>query len=192
MDLEYIDSSGKKKTIKENAFFIEDVKEMAKRNNCKEWTGGRPHTEYTNRKQMTLLAVFEYMIGNTDWSVPVRHNIRTIRNKDDTTALAFSVPYDFDYCGLVNTEYAIPDELLNIQTVLERVYRGFPRTMGELDEALGLFNKQKENIFSLINNFDPLYPRNKKDMIEYLESFYSLIKDREEVKSIFIDHARKE
>ncbi len=190
LDLEYLDSSGKKKPVKEYAFFIEDVKEMAKRNNAKEWTDGRPHTESVNRELMTLTAVFEYMIGNTDWSVPVRHNIKTIRSRADTTERPFAVPYDFDYSGLVNTEYAIPDEMLNTSSVLERVYRGFPRTMEELNEVLELFKKQKENIYSLINNFNLLTPANKKSMIEYLESFYSLLKKPKDVKYIFIDNAR--
>jgi hypothetical protein len=192
LDLEYKDSSGKKRPMHNYAFFIEDAKEMARRNNCKEWTKGRPHTEQTNRRQMTLLALFEYMIGNTDWAVPVRHNIKTIISKDNITEKPFSVPYDFDYCGLVNAEYAIPDEILNITSVVERVYRGFPRSMEELNEVLTIFNEQKENIYSLINGFELLNSTNKKRMINYLEEFYSVIKNPYEVKLAFIENARKE
>ena len=163
---------------------------MAKRNNCKDWTAGRPNTEYTDRNQMLLVALFEYMIGNTDWSVPVRHNIRTIRLKDDSLASPFSVPYDFDYSGLVNTDYAVPDPMLNIETVVERVYRGYPRTMDELNEAFKVFNSKKEEIYSLINNFKLLESNTKKSMIQYLDEFYKIIQKPNEVKSIFIQGAR--
>lgn len=192
LDLDYQDSSGSKKTIRDYAFFIEDIKDLAKRNNCKEFTGPITHTEKSNRKQMTLLAIFEYMIGNTDWAVPVRHNIKAIQLKGDSTAKPYCIPYDLDYAGLVNATYAVPDPLLNTETVLQRVYRGFPRTMDELSEVLDVFKKQKENIYSLINNFNPLTTRNKKNMIDYLEEFFKIIDDPKDVNSIFIKNARTE
>lgn len=189
LDVNYVDS-GNKKSFKNYAFLLEDVKEMAKRNNCKDWTAGRPNTEYTDRNQMLLVALFEYMIGNTDWSVPVRHNIRTIRLKDDSLASPFSVPYDFDYSGLVNTDYAVPDPMLNIETVVERVYRGYPRTMDELNEVFKVFNAKKEEIYSLINDFKLLESNTKKSMIQYLDEFYKIIQKPNDVKAIFIQGAR--
>ncbi len=72
LNLSYRDSSGKKKTINQHAFIVEDIKELAKRNTCDDWTDRKFNTERTDRRQMTTVAVFEYMIGNTDWSVPVR------------------------------------------------------------------------------------------------------------------------
>ena len=66
LDMSYVDSSGKKKTVNELAFFLEDEKEMAKRNNAKISEVGRPNTESTDRNQMTMVAIFEYMIGNTE------------------------------------------------------------------------------------------------------------------------------
>ena len=32
----------------------------------------------TNRNMMTMVAIFQYMIGNTDWAVPNEHNIKLI------------------------------------------------------------------------------------------------------------------
>jgi hypothetical protein len=189
-EVTYVDSSGKKKPFHNYAFFLEDVKEMAKRNNCREFSKGNTKTETTDRKQMTLVALFEYMIGNTDWSVTGKHNIRTIIPRNDSGARPIAVPYDFDYAGLVNTNYAVPDPLLGTKSVVERVYRGYPRTMEELNEALEIFKKQKDSIFFLINNFDLLSKSNKKEMTLYLEKFYDLIKDQRDVKYTFIDGAR--
>ena len=189
-EVTYIDSNTKKKPFKAYAFFIEDVKEMAKRNKCREYTAGKPKAEMTDRKQMTLVALFQYMIGNTDWSVTGKHNIKTIVSREVPTAKPYAVPYDFDYSGLVNTAYAIPDPLLEIKSVTERMYRGFPRTMEELNESLAVFNKQKDSIFSLINNFELLSKKNKKNMIDYLDEFYSSIKDPRDVRYIFINGAR--
>lgn len=192
LQINYKDSSEKKSSFTEHAFFTEDAKELGKRNDCKEWAKGKINTESTDRKQMTLVALFEYMIGNTDWSVPGNHNIKFIQSKEDSTSKPFAVPYDFDYSGIVNTEYAVPDPLLNTETVLQRVYRGYPRSMEELNIALGIFKEQKEKIFALVNNFELLNAKNKKYMIEYLESFYALIKNPKDIKNIFIDNARTE
>ena len=104
--MNYEDVNGKKKAMSQYAFFIEDIKAMAKRNKCKEYTKGKVTTEGTNRAQMTLVSVFEYMIGNTDWAVPVNHNIRLIYPKADSTAAPYAIAYDFDFSGLVNADYA--------------------------------------------------------------------------------------
>ena len=190
LDVNYVDSGTSKKSFKNYAFFLEDVKDMARRNNCKDWIVGRPNTEYTDRNQMLMVALFEYMIGNTDWSVPVRHNIKTIRLKDDSLASPFSVPYDFDYSGLVNTDYAVPDPMLNTVSVVERVYRGYPRTMDELNDAFKVFNSKKEEIYLLINNFKLLENNTKKSMIQYLDEFYKIIQKPNDVRAIFIQGAR--
>jgi hypothetical protein len=190
LNVDYKDSNGNKSNFIEPAFFTEDAKDMAKRNKCIEWKKGKLATESTNRKQMTMVAIFEFMIGNTDWSVPGDHNILLIQSKEDSASVPFVVPYDFDYSGLVNTDYAIPDPLLNTEKVQDRVYRGYERTMGELNESLEIFKQQKEKIYALINNFEPLVARNKKGMISYLDEFYKIINNPKEVKYNFIDKAR--
>ena len=187
------DSRGKKKPFTQYAFLVESVNAMAKRNNCKEWKGPNIATEGTERQQMTLVAVFEYMIGNTDWSVPGNHNIRLIYSKADSVSKKpYAVPYDFDYSGLVNTDYAIPTPELGIDNVRQRLYRGFPRTMEELQNVLKIFNEQKEKIYSLIQNFEPLSSQSKKDMIGYLDDFYKTINNSRLVQYEFIDKARSE
>jgi len=188
--LTYEDSRGKKKPFTGYAFFVEDVDAMAKRNHCKEWKNGKIFTENTNRNQMTMVAVFQYMIGNTDWAVPNGHNIKLIYPKKDSIARPYVVPYDFDYAGLVNADYAIPDPALGTESVVERVYRGFPRTMSELQTVFQIYNQQKENIYALIRNFEPLSSKNKKEMIYYLDDFYQTINDRRKAELTFIDNAR--
>jgi hypothetical protein len=130
------------------------------------------------------------MIGNTDWSVPNTHNIKLIFARKDEQALPFAVPYDFDYCGLVDASYAIPNEVIGTEKITERVYRGFPRTMEELQQSLALFRDKKSAIYSLINGFTLITERNRKIMISYLDDFYKTINNENSVKNIFIDKAR--
>ena len=191
LHVNYEDDKGKKKPFMQYAFVIEDIAEMARRNHCKEWKGSI-NTESTDRKHTTLVSIYEYLIANTDWAVPVSHNIKLLHLKKDSSSVPFIVAYDFDYAVLVNAEYAVPDEKLDIESVTQRLYRGFPRTMLELEEAFKIFNAQKDSIYSLIRNFEPLSSRNRKDMISYIDDFYKIINDKSMAKSVFIENARKE
>ena len=192
LKITFEDSLGKKKPMNEYAFLMEDEKDLASRNNCTDWKKGDIGDQGTDRHQMTTVALFEYMIGNTDWSVFAGHNIKLLLSKTDSFQHFYPVPYDFDYSGFVNTNYATPDPRLNISSVRERVYRGYPRTIEELDEALEVFKNQKNNIYSLINNFQLLNSRDKKDLTFYLDQFFDLINHPEQVKDAFIRNARRD
>ncbi len=191
LNLNYQDSAARKKVITEHAFLIEDIKDVAKRNDCTEWAKTKVATEMTDRKQMTIVALFEYMIGNTDWAVPVSHNTKLLLPKE-AGARPLVVPYDFDYSGLAGTDYAIPDEKLGIESVQERLYRGFSRTMEELNEALAVFKAQKENIYATINNFKLLDRTSKNEMTNYLDGFFNMINNPASVREAFIVNARKQ
>ena len=191
LNINIIDTTGKKKTIKENAFLVERMKDLAKRNDCSVVKKKNISYNATDRQQMTLVDIFEYMIGNTDWGVSTSHNIRLLHSKSDSLSLAYVIPYDFDYSGLINADYAKPNPKLNISNVQERLYRGFPRTINEINEALNLFKKQESNFYSLINNCSLLNSRTKKNLTDYLDSFFDLIKNPDDVYNTFVRNARK-
>jgi hypothetical protein len=188
----YKDTRNKMKPFSQYAFFIEDDDDMARRNDCIKKEDKGVQTESTERNTMTKVAVFEYFISNGDWSVPGNHNTKLIYPKNNKTALPYVVPYDFDHSGLVNASYATPNEILGTESVTERVYRGFPRTMEELQAVFDVFIKQKENINDLIMNFTLLKERTRKQIVDYLGEFYKTINSKNQVKAIFIDNARRE
>jgi hypothetical protein len=110
--------------------------------------------------------------------------------RDSANAKPYAIPYDFDYSGLVNAEYAVPDEQLGTTTVRDRVYRGFPRTQEEINAASQLFMAKKAEIYDLINNFGQLEKRDKDDMIRFLDDFFKVVSDPRRAKQEFIDNAR--
>ena len=192
MNISFKDLAGKRKPYTQYAFMIEDVDDMAKRNQMVEVEGTRYNTEQTNRDQMTLVTLFEYLIGNTDWSVPAYHNIKLIGPKDDKNVRPYVVAYDFDICGFVDPPYATIDEQLqnSISTVRERLNRGFPRTMEELKIAVKLFNDKKEKIIGLIKNNEYLNSKEKSRTIDYVEDFYKTINNDRELNKIFVEGGR--
>ena len=64
------------------------------------------------------MAVFEYLIGNTDWSV----SIFTKLIASDSLSLPNAVPYDFDHAGIVSAPYPKPAEARQLISVRERRY----------------------------------------------------------------------
>ena len=186
----YIDTKGRNKPFTQYAFLIEDDGDMARRNNCKKKEHGQYLTEATDRNTMTMVSIFQYMISNTDWAVPNNHNVKLIFDRNNEAAPPHVVPYDFDYCGLVDASYAIPHEIIGTEKVTERVYRGFPRTIEEIQITLDVFRQKKSAIYSQINNFNLLSARIKKTMTDFLDEFFELIENKSRVKSVFVDNAR--
>lgn len=188
--LKFQDSQNKLKPYTQFGFLMEDVDDMAERNGCKEVDSPVFLTEQTDRQQMTMVALFEYMIGNTDWSVPNYHNVKLIRPASEPSAKPYVVPYDFDYSGLVNTAYAIPAPELGIEKVTDRLYRGFPRTLDEVQKTLQVFLNKKDSILSIVKNFELIKPRKREEMLGYLDDFYKIISDRRSVEYTFVSNAR--
>jgi hypothetical protein len=111
--------------------------------------------------------------------------------KDLPNAAPVPVPYDFDYCGLVNASYASPGEILPISHVRERYYMGSERTEAEIMAVIELFRKNKLSVYQIIENCAFLSKDGKKDMTNFLESFFRMIEKKDDVVDAFITNARK-
>lgn len=185
MRITYKDSKEKIKSYTQYAFLIEDIKDVCTRNNCVEPNKKTFNLGATNRPHTTLVSMFQYMIGNTDWSLPNFHNVKLIVPKTDTLAPSYIIPYDFDYTGLVNAHYALPQEQFGNTSLRERVYRGSPRTTEEIQQVIDIFKEKRERILYYINDFPLLGSRAKRDIVMYLEEFYKTINNKNSLRSIF-------
>lgn len=122
-----------------------------------------------------LLGVFQYFIGNTDWSVPGRHNIELLRRNDTTWAL----PYDFDWAGAIATRYARPASVLPTRSVRERIYLGLCQNAPLMEPVLARFEALRDSIAGLYHSVPGLDPRIVRRTLDYYEEFYRTIRDRE-------------
>ena len=130
-----------------------------------------------NRMQpdkLDVFSLFQYMVGNSDYSVYGRHNVKILGLPGFGSRGYTPVPYDFDYTGLVNTYYAVPDENLGITSVRERCYLGPCRNDEAFLAAIAHINQYREDIFQLVNSFEYLDQKNKKEVITYLEDYFIL------------------
>jgi hypothetical protein len=184
----YADAEGKLDTLKKVAILLEPTKQMADRNDCKELEISNIHQTRTSKHKTTVMAIFQYMIGNTDWSVWVQHNIKLL--KEENSDLPIVVPYDFDWSGLVDAPYAVPNEVLPIETVRTRLYRGFCQPDAELQPALDEFRQRKEEIYQTCNSVPFLSEKELKKILKYMDDFFKIIENPKKVKSEFHQKCR--
>jgi hypothetical protein len=133
-----------------------------------------------------LVGVFQYMIGNVDWSAAHLHNAEIVR---DSTFTYLLVPYDFDYAGAVNAQYAVPDPRLNLASVRQRLFRGHCAPPEAFAQVAALFRAKKDAIYALYR--DPvgrlLRPQLARETLAYFDEFYRILESPASVRREFVD-----
>jgi len=179
-----LDDASKKKQTNFYGILLEDEKQMAKRNNLviTERTLLKPQNTETDA--FLTMAVFQYMIGNTDWSVQYQQNIKLLATSP--SAVPTTVPYDFDHSGMVNAPYAHPAEELQMRSVMERRYRGYCiNDMKQFDDVITLFNQLKKGFYAVYSNCSFIDAKYIKTITKYLDEFYATINNPKELKKAF-------
>jgi hypothetical protein len=142
------------------------------------------------RPVMNPMSVFQFMIGNTDWHVPNMHNIKYITLDDKSIPSPIPVPYDFDYAGFVNTNYAVPHENIPIENIRERYFMGTCMTDEEISVVVNRFNESKDEIYDIVEQCSALQKFNVTSSISYLNDFYVIINDEKLVKKYLLANCK--
>jgi hypothetical protein len=158
---------------------------MAKRNNARYFKINNI-TNYTlDSTKNSFLSVFQFMIGNTDFSFTADHNAKRILPKSGPS---IGVPYDFDYAGIVNTHYAIPIPEAETTSTKDRFYQGYCQSPQVFAQIFARFKRHKQEIFSLYKNFPLIGKTYKKKTFKFLEKFYKIINTPRLFKRYVLDN----
>jgi hypothetical protein len=191
LKINYIDTFKPKKPLTQFGFIIEPLEMVAARTNSSEVISLAVNQTNITPKTMNRVAIFNYMVGNYDWSVQGQHNVKVIKSlKYDPSGLGMAIPYDFDLTGLVNASYAIPSDAMGIKSIRDRLFLGICRTKEEFMVAIKEFSDKKEEFFKVINDFPYLNQNAKKDMINYLEEFFKDIDNQNTLIDIFLKNCK--
>ena len=172
VQMKYIDTGRKDKVTENWAFMIEPEEMLIKRLDLFAIENDKLSMKLMLPEHMDRVAMFNYMIGNADYSVTGLHNIKIMGLKEINAQGFIPVPYDFDYSGIVDAFYAEPGENLGIESVTDRYYLGACREIEEYQSTIDYFNSKKDEIMDLIISFPYLEMKDKKPIIEYIEEFY--------------------
>ena len=177
VDVNYIERGGKQ-LGHGPAFFVERKKNLAKRNGLKSASNvNRLAPDQLDGMQASLLNLFQYMIGNTDYSL-IRsiepreccHNAKLLISKERHY---FPVVYDFDNSGLINASYAHVADNLSIRRVTTRLYRGYCRDRSTLAAANRLIQQHKQQILSLFADDEVLNKSGKVRALKFLTTSFN-------------------
>jgi hypothetical protein len=182
VSVELYDTKKKKSTSPFYGILLEEDHQMAKRNQDV-LIKRQLRPEQTDSTAFLKMAMFEYLVGNTDWSVQYQ-NIKLIG--PDSLAIPVPVPYDFDHAGLVSPPYAKPAEELLMNSVRDRRYRGYCiPNMGKYEEVISLYNKVKPDIYKLYTTCTLLDAKYVSSTIKYFDEFYEIINNPAAFKKEF-------
>ena len=178
--------TGKDNEVTEDWAFIQEPDELlALRLKGKMIENDRLSMNSMNAEVMNSLSMSQYMIGNADYAVTGSYKLNFLVSNSENPSGFLPVPYDFDYSGLVNTDYAIPGkalESIGLTSVRERYYLGPCRPEKVHNETIQKLAQFEAEIKQYIKDFKYLDEKEKDDMIAYLDSYF-----KESKESGFID-----
>jgi len=177
------DLSKQQKTMQSYGFLIENEDELKTRIKGKkvEIESAALTPEHFLPAQYDLMTMFQFMIGHTDWNVRGKNNLKITQVAGDN--LPSAIPFDFDFAGIVNSEYAVPHEQLPIKNVTERFFLGKCRDKEAFKATVQQFKDKKQAILGLVSNFKYLSAKSKTEMRTYLESFFEIIESSKMLKN---------
>jgi len=167
-----------------DGLFVEDEGEIADRMGVKVIEVGKVMAPALDKETYVRMTFFQYMIGNTDWSIPNKHNIEMIK----VPGIAKIVPlaYDFDYAALVGTPYAVPHESLPIKSIYERYFMGHGVTEADALAAAKYFVSKKDALLQVVTDFQGLDEKAKASIKKFLNPFFEAVQNEKTVKRTFV------
>ena len=188
VDIEFSEIKRNKKIVhKLKGFLIEDDKRVADR------FEGKSFERYIHPKAMDDMtsiknSMFQFMIGNTDFSVAYQHNGKLLYI--DKTI--YPLPYDFDLCGLVDASYSIVNATLGINTVKDRKYRGFKRDESMVQEVRDQLLSKKAQFFQIIDNQKSRFELTSEfeSTKSFLSGFFEILEDDSDFDKKVINNMR--
>jgi hypothetical protein len=176
----YVDSKNKKRRFSRLGILLEDDNELAERlgGTVEEDIYNLP-ADSLNANQAAINALFEYMIGNTDWSIEGVRNIKFLR--PNSSGKLVPVPYDFDFSGLVNASYASPNSDFPLKSVRDRHFMGKNLPEETVKRAAKSFHKNESNFYQVIQSADYLTEIDKEDLHLFLRSFFHQMTEMNDV-----------
>jgi len=170
---------------------IEDNDDVAERNGMYTINTGNISNDVLDRLQQNLVNVFQYLIGNTEFSLvggePDEYCCHNIDLMSATKRTPFTpLAYDFDFAGIVNAPYAKPNPRFEHQSVRHRLFRGQCRNNELLPGTLQQFLDKKDAIYGIVDELELLSSRSKRDVTRYLGDFFDQISQPKSVDARFI------
>jgi hypothetical protein len=176
----YVNTGRKGKKIKSWGILIEDEEDLATRIGGKKVDRMGIRADSLDLSQENLVALFQFMISNADWSILLNRNMQMVGMPAGKYLM---VPYDFDYSGLVAAPYARPAAELGQSSIRQRVFRGTASSVEGLRPEVAYFLSKQDDIQELIKECPQLTNESKADILAYTLEFFGILKDEKRIEA---------
>jgi hypothetical protein len=184
----YANPENPRRSFTRNGFFAEHFESLAKRFNAELVSGSGLDLEKLDRGAADQIALFNYMIGNTDWSILVQDNIFLLRFPDGRQV---PVLFDLDMSGLVNAHYAVPAPDLPINSVKQRHFQGFCNPESDWDALFAKFSALENDMLRMLIDTPGMGRGDRRASGAYLLDFFDILDSSEERQRKVIDACRE-
>jgi len=186
--LNYTDLNGgnsQKYTLR--GFLIEDDSRIAKRT-FTEVFKKYIHPKALDAEGAIQNAMFQFFLGNTDFSMAYQHNGKLLQVGEAVVP----VPYDFDMSGWVNPSYAVANTALGINSVKDRVYRGYERDPEMIQKVRQQYLEAAPYFYDIIGCFENKFDAASEfeHLMDYTRSFFTILESDALFKEKVIDQLR--
>ncbi len=170
----YTDSGVKYDPIESWGILLEPNNELEDR------LGGKMYDKF-NLPQDSLIpenylqtALFQFMIGNHDWSIEMYKNIKCLYLPEKGKYMI--IPYDFDYTGFVHPDYYQPEAQQGMTHIKDRLYLG-KFFDDQLPAVIGSFLDAQDEVRSVCKGFKQLRNPARAEASNYINQFFRLLRN---------------
>lgn len=179
----YVYSDDDNKEEETYGFFIEHKNRLGKRVGMEDSKLNAMSIAVLDQEHTNLASVFEYFIGNGDFSPVIgasgetcchNYTIFTADNKK-----YWPIPYDFDLTGFVESKHFRPSPDDRRRNLRQRIYKGHCYNNDFIPGSLQVFREHKSEIEAVIAAQEELDKSRRKRVDSFIASFYKEL-DKEE------------
>ncbi|MDZ7740776.1 MAG: hypothetical protein U5Q03_03245 [Bacteroidota bacterium] len=183
--VDYHDILGKYRSLSRYAFFIEKSEQLAERADLQYMECDHLSMDQLNMDYYNLVSVFQFLIGNTDWSVMIPKNITPMAGEDSLNI--YIAPYDFDLSFLVRPSYIEKNPGLNPDKSTAKI-KAYCQSLDDFQAVIRVVTGKKAAILKSVRKFELLGNRQKKHMLKFLEGRFKILEDPRRLPEFFEEH----
>ncbi len=126
-------------------------------------------TDSLHTEQTATTALFQYLIGNTDWAISTFRNIYLV--KPASGERIRPIPFDFDFSGFVSAPYASVTASSGLKDVKERLLMADGLPQSAIDAAMLRMDAAKVDLLTWCTS--PFLSKStSRELTRYVESFF--------------------
>jgi hypothetical protein len=195
LNIRYIDTENDGAQRTHMGFFIEHQNRLADRFEMEKVEENSIDRNNLAATQANAVALFMYMIGNTDFSLSQGapedeccHNAKLLLSD---AGEYYALPYDFDASGFVDTAYApLPTEAMGIRSNKQRRFRGYCSHTSNLAAAITQAAATQQEVAALVAGNSYLSDRMRRNAMRYIDEFYEILASERKVEREIFDDCR--